>query len=246
MPDNASEAAGSAAGTFLGKLRAWKPRCCKKPLTRNSASEVGTTGAPIDEIQPSLPEHKSKQMVQFGGVQHYNNYPGNVGQQMLWTYHPQHGLASASHGNATAFPYSMNWNQQEEAVTSFAVGSYQGYHGFSVSLKPETFLSLSPDQQAAIVNLGRGNNFNSIVAPFPPPKAPITLDPEPPTSVIEEIAPEPLRPAMEEQSPKCVECDKQIMINILPQQCHAVPLCGPCYHSSVRQYAVFSTGRHTC
>lgn len=246
MPDNASEAAGSAAGTFIEKLRAWKPRCCKKSLIRNSASEVGTTGAPIDEGQPSLSEHKGKQLVQFGAVQHYNNYPGNAAQQMSWTYDPQHGPASASHGNAAAFPYPVNWNQQEEAVTSFAVGSYQGYHGFTVSLKPETFLSLSPEQQAPMVNLGRGNQFNSNAAPFPPPKAPVTSDPEPPAPVIEEIAPEPPRSAIEEQRPKCIECDRQIMINILPQQCNSVPLCGPCYHGSVRQYAVFNTGRHTC
>lgn len=246
MPDNASEAPGSAAGTFIEKLRAWKPRCCKKSLTRNSASEVGTTGAPIDEIQPSLPEHKGKQLFQFGAVQHYNNYPGNVGQQMPWTYNPQHGPASVPHGNSAAFPYSVNWNQQEEAVTSFAVGSYQGYHGFAVSLKPETFLSLSPEQQAAMVNLGRGNNFDSNVARFPPPKAPITLDPEPPAPVNEEIAPEPPRSAIDDQSTKCMECEKKIMINILPQQCHNVPLCGPCFRSSVSQYAVFSTGRHTC
>lgn len=239
MPGSAPEAAGSDAGTLVRKIRAWKPRCFKKPLTRNSASNAAVVGAPGNEIQPSPPEDGSRKLIQLGAVQYYNNYPANAGQQMSWTYNPQSG-------NAAAFPHPVNWNQQEEAVTSFALGAYQGYHGFAVSLKPETFLNLSPEQQTAIVNLGRGNNFNSYVAPPPPPKAPAAIHSERAASVIEEDDPEPPKPAAEEQKPKCMECDKQITINVLPQQCNSVPLCGPCYHGAVRQYTVFSTGRHTC
>lgn len=162
---------------------------------------------------------------------------------MTWAYDPRQGPPWAPQVNGSVFPYPVSWGQQEEAVTSFAVGSYQGHHGFSVSLKPETFLNLPPDQQAAFINLGRSNNLLASVTPVAPPQVP-----DSPKAVIEEAAPEatsePPAPATEEPKSKCIECDRQLMINIHPYQCNSVPLCGSCYHVALRRYSVFDAHGH--
>jgi len=240
MPGSPAEAAGSDAGTFVRKTRSWKPRCFKKPLTRDSASNTAVVGAPVEQIQPSSSAGGNRDLIQFQGVQYYNNYPGNAGQQMSWAYNPQAA-------NTTAFPPPMNWDQQEEAVTSFALGAYQGCHGLSVKFTPENFFKLSPEQQAAFVNLGRGNNLNSQVATYPSPTAPTITGSEHAAPVVEEDDQEPPKPAPEAQNPKCAQGDKQITINIVPHHCHSVPVYGsPCYHGSVGQCGVFNTGRHKC
>ena len=242
MPDNASQAGGSAAGMLAKKIRAWKPSCCKKSLTIDAASDAGTP-ASVVEVSPPVARQPERQVIQFGATQHYNNYPGNIGQQMSWTYDPQRVPPPAPQVNGSGLPGPVNWGQQEEAVTSFAVGSYQGYHGFSVSLKPETYLSMAPEQQAAFINLGRGRNFNPPATPAPAPQVPA---PAPLRSVLEETPPEPPVPAIEEPKSKCVECEKQLMINIQSYQCNTGPMCGTCYHLALRRCSMFEGSGHTC
>ncbi|KAK5051449.1 hypothetical protein LTR84_003101 [Exophiala bonariae] len=217
MPDNASQAGGSAAASDAG--------------TPTPAAEVSNPGARSSE----------RQLVQFGATQYYNNYPGNVAQQMTWTNNPQRGPPSATQVTGSGFPGPVNWGQQEEAVTSFAVGSFQGYHGFSVSLRPETYLSMAPEQQAAFINLGRGNNFNTHSPSAAPPQVSA-----PPRSVIEEAPPEPTVPAIEESKPKCMECDKQLMINMQSYQCNNGTMCDFCYHLALRRCSAFRGNGHTC
>lgn len=255
-----SEAQGPAASTFLKSIRDWRPLWRRK-LTNRSASGVLPGQEQAGNNRPgssSLPEH---QVLQFGGVQQYSGYPGQpyggypgtFGQHMSWAGGPQHWNGWTSHGNVpvAAFP-----KQLEESVTSFAIGSYQGLNGVAVTLKPETFLNLSPEQQMGLIGIGSTPVHDARRLP-PSPRVPhpssaratsVTdsvaptvieeLEPDTPPSIEERRAPERPHSVAGEQQPVCLECNRQITISILPQQCVDVSLCGPCYDSAVRQCAV--------